>query len=403
MDVYEQIDIVIAGAGICGLATALALHRKGIRSVVLERSETLRATGAAIFIMANGWRVLDQLGVGSKLRQTALPIEGSRLVLLDEGKQQELPFGNGETRCLKRSDLIEILAESLPHGTVRFGCQIVSVKLDHSTSYPILQLQDGSSIMAKVLIGCDGAKSVVADFLELKPSNLHTICATRGLTTYANGHPFANEFVKMKIGDTFVGRIPITDELVFWFVVQQWTSKDAKVSQDSKLIQQSALESTMSFPIEITEMIKSSDPSTLSLTRMRYRSPWNLLLAKFRKGTVTLAGDAMHVMGPFLGQGGSAGLEDAIALARCLAEKMSPTNPSARERKMMVHEIGEAMDQYVKERRMRVVQLSTQTYLCGLLWETPTTSLLVKFACFVFLAIFFRNPTYHTKYDCGRL
>lgn len=43
-------------------------------SIVLERSETLRATGAAIGIQSNGWRALDQLGVGSKLRQTAIPI-----------------------------------------------------------------------------------------------------------------------------------------------------------------------------------------------------------------------------------------------------------------------------------------------------------------------------------------
>ncbi|KAH7849059.1 hypothetical protein Vadar_012359 [Vaccinium darrowii] len=44
-------------------------------------------------------------------------------------------------------------------------------------------------------------------------------------------------------------------------------------------------------------------------------------LEKFRKGTVTIAGDAMHVMGPFLGQGGSAALEDTIVLARCLSHK----------------------------------------------------------------------------------
>lgn len=75
MQVGEEIEIVIVGGGICGLATALALHRKGIKSVVLERSESLRATGAGIAVHTNGWRALDQLGIGSKLRQNALPLE----------------------------------------------------------------------------------------------------------------------------------------------------------------------------------------------------------------------------------------------------------------------------------------------------------------------------------------
>lgn len=49
--------------------------RKGVRSIVLERSETLRASGAGIGILANGWRALEQLGVASHLRKTALPIQ----------------------------------------------------------------------------------------------------------------------------------------------------------------------------------------------------------------------------------------------------------------------------------------------------------------------------------------
>ncbi|KAM5577665.1 hypothetical protein ABKV19_008156 [Rosa sericea] len=43
-------DVVIVGAGIAGLATAVALKRAGIEALVLERSEGLRATGAALTI-----------------------------------------------------------------------------------------------------------------------------------------------------------------------------------------------------------------------------------------------------------------------------------------------------------------------------------------------------------------
>lgn len=59
-------------------------------------------------------------------------------------------FSNEELWCLKRSVLIETLAAELPTGTVQFGCQVIAVKLDALTSYPMLQLHDGTVIRAKV-------------------------------------------------------------------------------------------------------------------------------------------------------------------------------------------------------------------------------------------------------------
>lgn len=48
------------------------MARKGVHSVVLERSSTLRAEGGGIVIYSNGWRVLDQLGVGAGLRRKSI-------------------------------------------------------------------------------------------------------------------------------------------------------------------------------------------------------------------------------------------------------------------------------------------------------------------------------------------
>ncbi|CAD6244072.1 unnamed protein product [Miscanthus lutarioriparius] len=84
----ESHDIVIVGGGICGLATALALHRLCLlsqyRGVCLylqmerdcepcvgEVSETLRVDGGSIGVHVNGWRVLEQLGIAAELRETA--------------------------------------------------------------------------------------------------------------------------------------------------------------------------------------------------------------------------------------------------------------------------------------------------------------------------------------------
>ncbi|KAF3440939.1 hypothetical protein FNV43_RR19225 [Rhamnella rubrinervis] len=263
----EEIDKVIVGAGICGLATALALHRL----------ETLHASGSAIGVLTNGWRAaLDQLGVGSKLRQTALSLQGK-----------------GERRCVKRSDLLQVLAEDLPIGTIRYGFPVLSLYLDPFTSHPTLRLRNGPTIKAK------------------------------------------------------------------------------NVYNDPELIRHMRIENVNGFPKEITTMIQDSDPSHLSLTHLTYGAPWDVLVTSFREGTVTVAGDAMLVMCTFLGQGGSAALEDGAVLAKCMAQKTSEVDLHENYGRVIVQQKGgEAKDAYVKERRMRLVGLSAQTYLTGSLQLT---------------------------------
>ncbi|CAI9754252.1 unnamed protein product [Fraxinus pennsylvanica] len=387
-------EIVIVGGGICGLATALALHRKGLRSIILEKSETLSGTGAAIAIRANGWRALEQLGVASDLRLKAVTIHGLRDIWMDVGKQQEIPEV-GECRCVERNDLIKVLADALPPGTVHFGSPIISVKMDRETTYPTLQLYGEKSIRAKVLIGCDGSRSTVADFLGLKSTKLFAVLAVRGLTSYPNGHAFDHELTRMRRGKILVGRVPITDELVYWFVVLPWIPSDEKLTRDPEVIRRLTSSKMSGFPSDAMEMIEKARVDSLSLTRLRHRAPWDLLLTTFRKGTVTVAGDAMHVMGPFLGQGGSAALEDAVVLARCLARKVRAEDLSNCGKQILINKAGEAIDQYVKERRKRLVALSTRTYITGLLLETR--SWLVKLVVIMLLVTLFRDSVGHTK------
>lgn len=60
-------EVVIVGAGICGLATAVGLKRIGIHAVVLEGWDGLRVTGAALTLLQNAWIALRALGVSHKL------------------------------------------------------------------------------------------------------------------------------------------------------------------------------------------------------------------------------------------------------------------------------------------------------------------------------------------------
>lgn len=69
-------DVVIVGAGIAGLATALSLQRLGVRATVLEQGPSLRAGGTSLTLFKNGWRVLDAIGVADDLRAKYLRIQG---------------------------------------------------------------------------------------------------------------------------------------------------------------------------------------------------------------------------------------------------------------------------------------------------------------------------------------
>ncbi|CAI9114974.1 OLC1v1015803C1 [Oldenlandia corymbosa var. corymbosa] len=397
-------DFVIVGGGIGGLATALALHRKGFKDVVVyERSKRLRAEGPGLVIFSNGWRALDQLGVGDQLREKAILLQGAEDVYVDQGKSQNLSSfdRSGEARCLKRSDLINVLANALPRGTIRFGCNAIAVKTNSQNMSPILQLGDDKAIPAKILIGCDGSNSKVADFLGLKLiSSFKTFGAVRGLTKYPNKHLLPPTFVHMRRDKNLVGRIPINDKLVFWYV--ELSPPGGQFPNDPELIRKATLGMVKGFPFEVVEMIEKSDLASLSFTDIRYRHPWEIVAGNFRRGSVTVLGDAMHAMPPFRGQGASAALEDAVVLARNLGQRICSLDQFEGRRNIIdCQKIRAALDGYVKERRMRILHLSLQTYLIGVILDKP--SLIVKFIAIMILVIVFRDETRHVKYDCGKL
>ncbi|XP_057527063.1 monooxygenase 1-like [Amaranthus tricolor] len=287
-------------------------------------------------------------------------------VWADKNIVRETPLSDGEARCLRRSDLIEALANVLPPETIRYGYQVMSVNMERSSSYSVLQLHDGNSIKAKVLIGCDGSNSVISNYIGLKPTRLFSRSAVRGLTVYPNGLKYAPEFLRLRKEKILIGRIPIDEKTVYWFVVLHWNQGDGEMQKDPASIRQRTLSLIAGFSRDIVDMIEKSDLSTLSFTRLRYRAPWNLLSGNFRRESITVAGDAWHVMGPFLGQGGSAALEDAVVLARCLSKKISDANVRGSIMELSGQKVMEALDEYLNERRRRVFLLSyLRRYLFG--------------------------------------
>ena len=72
--------VLIAGGGIGGLATAMGLAQKGIRSILLEKAASLGEIGAGIQLGPNAFHAFDYLGVGEAARDMAVYVDQLRLM-----------------------------------------------------------------------------------------------------------------------------------------------------------------------------------------------------------------------------------------------------------------------------------------------------------------------------------
>uniref|UniRef100_A0A0E0K175 FAD-binding domain-containing protein n=1 Tax=Oryza punctata TaxID=4537 RepID=A0A0E0K175_ORYPU len=265
----EVHGVVIVGGGLCGLATALALRRKGIESLVVERSEALRVGGVALNVHANGWRALEELGLADGLRETANLITSVRMVRQIQGKNQTIVSpARKEIRCLRRKDVVEALANSVPGHMIRYGCRIVAVDQDPGTNYAVLTMADGNTIKAKVVIGCDGWNSVVAKYLGLGlPSQLPRFIVL-GFASYPEGHPFGTEFSQIIADDFAVGRAPVNENLVHFFVSRSPSPGSTDVDEDAA--RKYVLEKVDELPDDIADMVRRCDAaSSWTLTKRR--------------------------------------------------------------------------------------------------------------------------------------
>lgn len=74
------------------------------------------------------------------------------------------------------------------------------------------------------MIGCDGVNSIIANnILGLNDTNTLSLSIVRGFTNYEIGHGFDSEFVVISNNGVTIGRLPVTDKQVYWFLTRKWT------------------------------------------------------------------------------------------------------------------------------------------------------------------------------------
>ncbi|XP_008236047.1 PREDICTED: FAD-dependent urate hydroxylase [Prunus mume] len=376
-----EADVVIVGAGISGLATSLGLHRLGIRSLVLESSDSLRTTGFALSTWTNAWKALDALGVADSLRQQHVTLDGNVTSSRITGLQTfEMSFkakgkhGDHEIRCVKRKLLLDGLANELPSGTVRLSSKVVSV--DESGYFKLVHLADGTILKAKVLVGCDGVNSVVAKWLGFKQPAFTGRSAIRGCATFKRSHGFDPMFMQYFGNGIRSGAVPCDDANVYWYITWTPSSQEKELEENPAQLKQYMSSKLGKIPDEVKAVVENTELDAFISSPLRYRHPWELLWGNISKGNACVAGDALHPMTPDIGQGGCCALEDSVVLARCLGEALlknsggETKDKEGEEGKEEYERIEMGLNKYANERRWRSFDLISTSYVVGFLQES---------------------------------
>ncbi|EPS73288.1 hypothetical protein M569_01468, partial [Genlisea aurea] len=387
--------IVIVGGGVAGLATALGLHRLGIRSLVLESSDKLRITGFAFMMWRNAWKALEALGIAPAIREKHNSIQGyyfhfflKKTIIMIYIYFVFIAAADYELRGVNRKVLLETIENELPKGTIRFSSKVVTIQNDGE--YKSLLLADGTSIKAKVLIGSDGVYSPVAKFLGFKKAVQTGRYAARGLVNFEEGHGLGcKAFQLLGIGARH-GIVPLDDRQVFWFFTYNPTSQGMEIDleHDNAKLKAFILGNLGNTPEKQRRVFADTDVHNISCTELRYRHPWDLICANISKHNVCVIGDALHPMTPDIGQGACAALEDSVVLARCLGRAVDK------------YDVG--LEKFAKERRWRSIKVISLAYVSG--FVNQGQGAVLSFLRDKFLAgVVMRAAFKLSMYDCGKL
>ena len=313
--------ILIAGGGIGGLSTAIALAHHGIHTQLLEQAKTFSEVGAGIQVGPNGMRILEHWGVTSLLEGKGATPEAVRLYDGLTGAQlNHVPLGEharkrygAPYRVFHRAELQMALVEkarSLSQITIVNGFQVQKfVEQEHGIT---VHSTSGDERSGRLMIGADGLWSRIrAQMYPYITTSFYGKSAWRAIIPRSTA---PEPFSKMETGlwmapDAHLVHYPIQGGEAI-NVVAVITEKFDKIGWGAAGLGDDLL-------AHYTAWDKT--PRTL-LNRVTGWQKWALFslehLSCWSAGRVTLLGDAAHPPIPFLAQGGVMAIEDAFVLAQ---------------------------------------------------------------------------------------
>ncbi len=303
-------NILIVGGGIAGLALARALHLRGWSPQLVEIQPEWQPEGTGLYTPANGVFALEQLGLANAARRRGFMI-GRRYIMTSRGTELlNLDLGmvwGGQQPCLgiHRRALHEILLDGAKDVNIRLGTTVTRINV--GPDGVDVELSDGSHDRFDLVVGADGIGSAVRKSVVGGVGLREVTPLTCRFVTPRPAEVQAWTLFASPIGQFLM--IPISDDEVYCYV-------NRKPRGSLPLSKSDYMTPFKRFAAPVPQVLagwRVEDAHWSPLEELQPLPVWG-------GGRVVLIGDAAHAMPPFMAQGGSIALEDALVLARLLED-----------------------------------------------------------------------------------
>ncbi|NMH97508.1 FAD-binding protein [Pseudonocardia sp. K10HN5] len=319
-----DVDVVVVGGGIGGLANAYALSLAGLRVRVLERAAAFGEVGAGLQLAPNATRILREWGLldevvgrGCMPRRLVFrdAVDGTELTHVPLRDDVEARYG-APYAVIHRSDLLDALYAACR----RIGVDLVTdsavtdVRTDGRSATAITARQQHT---AAVVLAADGLHST----LRARLSPDEPVCS--GYVAYRGTVPTA---------DLDADRAAALDDVTVWFapgchLVQYPLRGGALLNQVAVFASPAWAHgaSTWGTPGELDAAFADTCAPVRGALGDLWRDRWwpmydRAPISRWVDGRLALTGDAAHPMLQYLAQGACQALEDAYVLAEQVAK-----------------------------------------------------------------------------------
>lgn len=307
-------SVTIVGAGIGGLATALALKQNGITATVYESAPEIKPVGAGIVMAGNAMQVFREMGISKRIeeagnRVSLMKITDERLNVLSamELSPYERKYGVFNV-AIHRADLLRILADETGKENIRLSKRLSKIEKHDRFR---LTFEDNEVRDSDVVIGADGIKSVVRAqlFGSSMIRDTGQVCWRGVCETELPGKYHHEAYESWGRGKRF-GFVKINDRKIYWYAV---VNRRLATGQDnlSALFEE--------FHPDLLKIISGTPGESVFQSDIADLKP----ISRWQKENVCLVGDAAHATTPNLGQGACQAVEDAYTIGQLLKKGRS--------------------------------------------------------------------------------
>lgn len=337
--------VAIIGAGIGGVALAVACLHRGIPFTLYERDNNFEARSQGYGLtLQQASKAIEGLGLFSlkegvvSTRHLVHTTEGK--VIGEWGMRKWMSTGSNKipkktnvhiARQALRSALLEQLGG---HNKVSWGHQLIDFKnTDDGVDLTFQANGKTKNVKADLVVGADGIRSSVRSLLigeDATPLRylgcivILGICSLSALEEIDNSLLDSATVFQTANGNERIYIMPYSSDTVMWQLSFPMTEEDAKElsAKGTQALKEEACRRTQ-WHSPIPEILAATQDAQISGYPVYDRE---LLKPEWMKnaGASTLIGDAAHPMSPFKGQGANQALLDALALARAISKECRP-------------------------------------------------------------------------------